>query len=67
MHKTRLTQNNKQNTPVIQNKNMRKEGGGGERERERISDRITWSPFPSTPWKNLSVLQTLDPMVRGKN
>ena len=32
MHKTRLTQNNKQNTPVIQNKNMRKEGGGGERE-----------------------------------
>ena len=33
MHKTRLTQNNKQNTPVIQNKNMRKEGGG-ERERE---------------------------------
>ena len=23
------------------------------REKEK-SDRITWSPFPSTPWKNLS-------------
>ena len=26
-----------------------------ERERERESDRITWSPFPFTPWKNISV------------
>ena len=32
-------------------------------EREK-SDRITWSPFPSTPWKNLSFEQTLEPMVR---
>ena len=34
-------------------------------EREE-SDRITWSHFPYTPWKNLSVQQTLDPTVRGE-
>ena len=49
---------------------MQKKGGGErerERERERESNRITWSLFPSTPWKNLSVLKTLDPAMRGKN
>ena len=35
--------------------------------RERRSDRITWSHFPSTPWKNISFEQTLEPVVRGKN
>ena len=35
--------------------------------RERRSDRITWSLFPSTPWKNLSFEQTLEPVMRGKN
>ena len=49
----------KQKTQVMQKQKQ-------EAEREK-SDRITWSPFPSTPWKNLSVSQTLDPAVRGKN
>ena len=40
MHKTRLTQNNKAKHTSNANKNKK-----GERE----SDRITWSPFPSTP------------------
>ena len=44
-HKTRLTQNKKQNTQVMQKQKQN--------EREE-SDRITWSHFPSTPWKNLS-------------
>ena len=35
--------------------------------RERRNDRITWIPFPSTPWKSLSFEQTLEPVVRGKN
>ena len=35
--------------------------------RVRRSDRITWSPFPSILWKNLSVLQTLDLAMGGKN
>ena len=47
MHKTRLTQNNKANHTSNANKN--KKG------RERKSDKITWSHFPSTPWKNLSL------------
>ena len=36
------------------------------KEREE-SDRNTWSPFPSTPWKNLFFEQTLELVVRGKN
>ena len=40
MHKTRLTQNNKAKHTSNANKN--KKG------RERISDKITWSSFPST-------------------
>ena len=47
MHKTKLTQNNKVKHTSNANKNKR---GGG-----RKNDRITWSPFPSIPWKNLSV------------
>ena len=46
MHKTRLTQNNKANH--TSNAKQKHEG-------ERISDRITWSHFPSTSWKNLSI------------
>ena len=47
MHKTRLTQNMKaRHTNNAKTKTRRG---------ERKSDRITWSPFPSTPWKNLSV------------
>ena len=30
-------------------------------------DRITWSPFPSMPWKNLAFECTLEPAVKGKN
>ena len=43
-HKTRLTQKVKQNTQEMQTK---------QEDREE-NDRITWSPFSSTPWKNLS-------------
>ena len=45
-HKTILTQNLKAKHTSNANKNKK-------REREE-SDKITWSPFPSTPWKNLS-------------
>ena len=31
--------------------------------KERRSDKITWSPFLSTLWKNLSFKQTLEPVV----
>ena len=43
----------------MQNKN--KKGRG------RKNDKSTWSSFPSTPWKNLSVKQILDSAVKGKN
>ena len=43
--KTRLTQNLK--AKHISNAYTKQE------EREK-GDRITWNPFPSTPWKNLS-------------
>ena len=49
MHKTRLTQNNKAKHTNNAKQNQKKKG------RERKSDRITWSHFPFTPWKNLSV------------
>ena len=60
IYKIRLTQN--MNAKHTSNANTQKKKG-----RERKSDKITWSIFPSTPWKNLSILQTLDPVVRGKN
>ena len=45
-HKTSVTQNLKvKHTSNAHTKSRR--------EKEK-SDRITWSPFPSTPWKNLS-------------
>ena len=47
MHKTRLTQNTKaKHTSNAKTKTRRG---------ERKSDRITWSPFLSTLWKNLFV------------
>ena len=49
MHKIRLTQNTK--AKHISNANKKTKRG----EREKKSDRITWSLFPSTLWKNLSV------------
>ena len=45
MHKTRLTQNMKAKYTSNAKTKTR-------REKEK-SDRITWSPFSSTPWKNL--------------
>ena len=47
-NKTRLTQNMKVKHTSNENTKTRREG-------ERKNDRITWSPFPSTLWKNLSV------------
>ena len=50
MQKTRPTQNKKEN-----HTSNAKQKHEGERERERKSDKITLSPFPSTPYKNLFV------------
>ena len=58
-NKTRLTQKKNKTLKLCKTKTKTR--------RERRSDRITWSHFPSTPWKNLSFEQTLEPMVRGKN
>ena len=44
--KTRLTQNLKAKHTSNAHAKTRKEN--------EKSDRITWIPFPSTPWKNLS-------------
>ena len=49
MHKTRLTQNMK----AKHTNNAKRKTRKGERERKK--NRIIWSPFPSTHWKNLSV------------
>ena len=49
MHKTRLAQNNK-----AKHTSNAKQKYEGEREKKK-SDRITLSPFPSTPYKNLFV------------
>ena len=62
MHKTRLAQNNK-----AKHTSNAKQKHEGERERERKSDKITLSPFPSTPYKNLFVQRTLDPTMKGKS
>ena len=56
-NKTRLTQKKNKTLKLCKTKTRK----------ERRSDRITWSPFPSTPWKNLSFEQTLEPVARGKN
>ena len=48
IHKTRLTQNTKV-------KHASNAGKKKKKKKEREKNRITWSPFPSTPWKNLSV------------
>ena len=45
-HKTRVTQNLKAKHTSNAHTKTRRE--------KKKSDRITWSPFPSTPWKNLS-------------
>ena len=57
--KTRLTQNMKA-------KHTKNAHTKTRREKEK-SDRITWSSFPFTPWKNLSFDYTLESIVRGKN
>ena len=44
-YKTRLTQNESKTHKLCKQK---------QQGRERDSDRITWSPFPSTLWKKLS-------------
>ena len=56
-NKTRLTQKKNKTLKLCKTKTKR----------ERRSNRITWSPFPLTPWKNLSFEQTFEPVVRGKN
>ena len=60
MHKTKLTQSMKAKHTSNANTKTRR----GEREK---SNKITWSPFPSTPWRNLSFDQTFEPTVRGKS
>ena len=59
--KTRLTQNLKAKHISNAHTKTRKQ-----RVKEK-SDRITWSSFPSTPWKNLSFDYTLESAVREKN
>ena len=49
MHKTRLTQKTKAKHTSYAKKKTKK----GEKKKKK--NRITWSPFPSTPWKNFSV------------
>ena len=57
-HKTRLAQHLKaKHTNYAKQKHKQREE----------CDRITWSHFPSTHWKNISFKQTLEPVVRGKN
>ena len=56
-NKTRLTQKKNKTLKLCKTKTRR----------ERRSDRITWSHFASTPWKNLSFEQTFEPVVRGRN
>ena len=56
-NKTRLTQKKNKTLKLCKTKTKR----------ERRSNRITWSRFPSIHWKNLSFEQTLEPVVRGKN
>ena len=56
-HKTRLTQIQAKHTSNATNKNKKIEE----------SDKITQSPFSSTPWKNLSFEQTLELVMKGKN
>ena len=59
MHKTKLTQNTK--TKYTSNAKTKKT-----QRRDKKSDRITWSLFLSTPWKNLSIWRTLDLTMREK-
>ena len=56
-NKTRLTQKKKKALKLCKAKTRK----------EKRSDRINWSHFPSTPWKNLSFEQTLESVVREKN
>ena len=56
-NKTRLTQKKNKTLKLCKTKTRR----------EIRSDRITWNPFPSTPWKSLSFEQILEPVMRGKN
>ena len=56
-NKTRLTQKKNKTLKLCKTKTKR----------ERRSNRITWSRFPSIHWKNLSFEQTLEHVVRGNN
>ena len=47
-HKTRLTQKKEKRRSKTHKKCKQKQ------EDREESDRITWNPFPSTPWRNLS-------------
>ena len=58
-HKTKLTQNKKEKH--TSNANSKNKKG-----RERKVTKSLRAFFPSTPWKNLSVQQILDPAVRGE-
>ena len=67
MLKTRLTQSNKAKHTSNANSKTRKER---ERECVRERERVTKSLgafFLFTHWKNLSILQTLDSVMRVKN
>ena len=60
MHKTRLAQSKKaKHTSNAKTKTRRGE-------REKVT-KLLGAFFPSTLWKNFFVLQTLDPVVKGKN
>ena len=55
IHKTRLTQNMKaKHTSNAKTKKTKTRKG-----KERKSDKIIWSLFPFTPWKNLSIRKPL--------
>ena len=68
MHKTRLTQNRKaKHTSNVKKKKKKTKKKKKKKGRERKSDRIIQSHFPSTPYKNLFVQRTLDPTMKGKS
>ena len=60
MHKQKKKKTKQNKTKQNKTKQNKKEG-------EIKSDKITLSLFPSTSWKNLSVEQTFDLAVKGKN
>ena len=53
MHKTRLTQNMK--AKHTNNAKTKTRKGERKKRKRKRKKRITWSPFPSTHWKNFFV------------